>query len=143
MTNLADFENDLILLAEKRNELSRLSYSDNMYEEVEDLLHDMEDEFNEKYGDFVEEALYEIHDEFCPDNDVLLPSAYLAKKYLVSGSNSDTQYDVSARDGVIVDVDDYPDQLVRLVMIPNPARIIMLIGQQERKEVWVAGNQYS
>jgi hypothetical protein len=143
MTNLADFENDLILLAEKRNELSRLSYSDTLYEDVEDMLHDMEDDFNEKYGNMIEEALYEIHDEYCPDNDVLLPTAYLAKKYLVSGTNANTEYDVTSKDGVIVDADDYPDQLVRMVLIPNPARIVMLIGNKERKEVWVAKNQYT
>lgn len=143
MTNIADFENDLILLAEKRNELSRLNYSDPLYEDVEDLLHDMEDDFNEKYGTFLEEALYEIHDEFCPDNDVLLPTAYLAKKYLVEGTNSNTRYDVTNQDGVIVDADDFPDQLVRLVLVPNPARIVMLIGKEERKDVWIASKHLS
>ena len=41
----------MIAILQKRLELSKLSYSDNTYDDVEEVLHDLEDDFNEKYGD--------------------------------------------------------------------------------------------
>ncbi|MEM7552465.1 MAG: hypothetical protein AAF363_22470 [Bacteroidota bacterium] len=143
MTNLADFENELILIAEKKNELSRLTYNDQMYDEVEEALHDLEDDFNEKYESFLEEALYEIHDEYCPDNDVLLPTAYVANQYGISNGDGKTTYTVAHNEGVIVDADDYSDVLVRLVLVPGPARLVLQIGKKEQKEVWRAKDNAS
>ena len=37
---------------------------------------------NYNYGDYIEEALRDVHDEFCPDSEVLLPIAYLANEYI-------------------------------------------------------------
>ena len=70
----------MIAILEKRLELSKLSYSDDSYDDVEELLHDLEDDFNEKYGDKLEDILEKVHLQHCPESDVLLPTAYLAKK---------------------------------------------------------------
>ena len=37
------------------------------------------DAFQDKFGEFLEEVLQDIHDEHCPDSDVLMPIAHLAK----------------------------------------------------------------
>ena len=47
----------MIAILEKRLELSKLNYSDDTYDDVEEMLHDLEDDFNEKYGDQLEDIL--------------------------------------------------------------------------------------
>ena len=105
---------------------------------MEEALHDLEDDFGEHYGDYIEDALHEVHDEFCPDSDVLLPIAYLANKYIVVEDQDEgkKKFDVTAGEGVIVDVDDYPGKVCRLVLIPGPTRIVLQIGQQQKEIVW-------
>ena len=39
-------------------------------------------DFNDEYGDFKRSLEEELHDEYCPESDVLLPTAYLAKKFV-------------------------------------------------------------
>ena len=129
----------LLAIAEKKNELIKIDYNDEAYDNVEEELHDLEDDFQEKYGDYLEDVLQDLHDKLCPDNDVLLPIAYLAKEYLTApGDNDELAYDVKASEGVLVEVDDYPDQLTRLVLLPNPLRILLQINKQHREEVWRA-----
>ena len=60
-----------------RAELSKIDYNNPKYDDLEEKLHDLEDNFQDEYGDFLEDALQGIHDKYCPDNDVLLPIAYL------------------------------------------------------------------
>jgi hypothetical protein len=130
----------LLGLIEKRNALSQLSYDDTNYDTIEEELHDLEDSFIDTYGNYLEQVLADVHSEFCPDSDVLLPTAYLAKKYENKGLNPDgtTLYDVSPKEGVWVDADRFPGQQARLVFVPNPARILLMVGKQHRQEVWRA-----
>ncbi|MGI9541949.1 MAG: hypothetical protein ACR2MX_01745 [Cyclobacteriaceae bacterium] len=129
----------LLSIAQKKNELIKIDYNDDAYDNVEEELHDLEDDFQEKYGDYLEDVLQDVHDELCPDNDVLLPIAYLAKEYIISpGDNNEKVYDVKASEGVLVEVDDYPGQPTRLVLLPNPLRILLQINQEQRQEVWAA-----
>lgn len=134
-------DNALANIVAKKNQLSGISYNDESYDHIEEELHDLEDKFGEDFGDFVEEALHYVHDEFCPDNDVLLPIAYLANKYEELGNNPDgsKSFDVAPNEGVIVDVDDYPGKETRLVLVPGPTRLILQVGKDQREEVWQAG----
>lgn len=128
----------LITLVEKKMELGRLSYSDASYDEVEEELHDLEDAFVDKYGGYLESIFEGVHDKYCPDSDVLLPTAYLANKYLKTGQKKDGsfEYDVASyQEGVVVDSDDY--DIARLVLIPNPMRIVLFAKDgQHRENVW-------
>jgi hypothetical protein len=128
----------LLEIAEKKNQLNKLTYADKNYDVVEEELHDLEDDFVDEYGDFLEDALHTVHDEYCPDNDVLLSTAYLAKRYMETGKNSDgtPAYDVDFNEGVLVEVDDYPGQPCKLVIVPNPCRIILQISATQREVVW-------
>ena len=136
--NISQLDNALIALVEKKTELSRLPYDDVCYDEVEDELHQMEDDFLSRYGAYLEEAFHVVHDEFCPDNDVLLPIAYLAKKYRKTKEkrNGKPTYDVTPNDGVLVDADDYPNIITRLVLVPNPTRILLLTKNGKKVVVW-------
>ena len=129
----------LVAIAEKKNELIKIDYNDEAYDQVEEELHVLEDDFQEEHGDYLEEILQDVHDELCPDNDVLLPIAYLAKEYVVSeGEGNALKFDVKSDEGVLVEVDDYPGQPTRLVLIPNPLRILLQINSQQRDQVWSA-----
>ena len=133
--DLAALDKDLQEIVIKKNELSEMDYNDEKYDDVEEALHDLEDVFMEKYGDFLEDALYDVHDEFCPDSEVLMPIAYMAKKYIVDGD----RFDVSFSEGVYVEMDDYPGKETKLVFLPNPTRILLQIDKDTRETVWQAG----
>jgi hypothetical protein len=109
----------LVALVEKKNELSALTYNDTNYDLVEEQLHDMEDTFIDKYGKDLEAAL--------------------AKKYIKKAANGDVEYDVSHNEGVWVEADKFPKKEARLVIIPNPARILLMVGPNYKQEVWRAG----
>ena len=135
--NIDKLNDDLVNLVLKKNELNRLDYSNPEYDTVEEELHDLEDEFLKVHGKEMEAVFKTIHEEFCPDNEVLLPIAYLAKKYKVKKrGGGDVEFDVSLDEGVIVDVDNYTDKLTRLVLVPNPSRILLQINNSHSEEVW-------
>lgn len=127
-------------LVEKKNELAQLDYNDPRYDEAEEELHDMEDDFQREYGEYIEDALHVVHDDIAPDNDVLLPIAYLADKYEIVGEKADGSpiYDTDMQQGVLVDVDDYPGKPARLVLIPNPTRLVLMVAGVGKEQVWVA-----
>jgi hypothetical protein len=113
----------MIAILQKRLELSKLSYSDDTYDEVEEVLHDLEDDFNEKYGDQLEEILDKVHIKHCPESDVLLPTAYLAKKFV---ETADGEIEIGKKEGVEVEWVENPDVAARLVLLPSPTRILLM-----------------
>lgn len=130
----------LSVLVEKNNELNALDYNDDNYDRVEEELHDLEDDFLDTYGDFLDDVLRDVHDEYCPDSDVLLAIAYLAKKYQKVDKNEDgsDRYEVGPNEGVLVDADEYPNQVSKLVLIPGPTRLVLNIRNKDQKVVWTA-----
>ncbi|MFY0592281.1 hypothetical protein [Roseivirga sp.] len=131
---------DFALIADKINELDELDYSDERYDDLEEELHDLEDAFLEEFGQELEEAIADVHDEFCPDNDVLLPSAYFAKNYIRNQRDSKGRYsyDIEYGEGVPVEVDDFPDQEVKIVLVPGPTRLIVTVGETAKQVAWRA-----
>lgn len=109
----------LLALEKKRKELAALDYNNPKYDDIEEQLHDMEDEFQDEYGEYVEHALQDVHDKFCPDSDVLLPIAYMG-------------------DGVLVEADQYPGKEVKLTLVANPPRIVLSVGKDKQEVVWTA-----
>jgi len=138
--NVEKLNDDFVAIAEKINELDDMDYSDERYDELEEELHDMEDSFIEEFGSELEEAIALVHDEFCPDNDVLLPIAYFAKNYLRLQRDKSGKYgyDVEFGEGVPVEVDDFPDQEVKLVLVPGPTRLLVTVGENAKQEAWRA-----
>ncbi|GAB4126500.1 MAG: hypothetical protein OHK0045_01240 [Raineya sp.] len=132
--DLEKLNQDLVNVIEKRVALAALSYDDIRYDQIEEQLHEAEDEFLKKYDDFLEDILLDIHDEFCPDNEVLSPIAYIAKNYQIKNAN---QYDTDENQGVWVEIDEIPDKEAHLVILPNPLRIVLTAGNF-KKIVWKA-----
>jgi hypothetical protein len=137
---LKDLDELLSKLVIKRNELAGMAYADPKYDTLEDEIHELEDDFNDEFGDNINDILESVHDDLCPDTDILLPTAYLAKKYKVVGTTPEglNLYDVEGLDGVPITLDKAPNKEARLVIIPGPFRLVLMLGKQ-RKTVWEAG----
>ncbi|SFC29972.1 hypothetical protein SAMN05421780_104167 [Flexibacter flexilis DSM 6793] len=134
-----NLDQSLEALVEKKMQLNSMKYNDANYDKVEDELHELEDDFIDEFGDLLEEALQDVHDEFCSDNDVLLPTAYLAQRYTrTKDANGKNVYEVDFKDGVQVDVDEYPGKDSRLVLVPNPTRVMLTVNGISKEVVWQA-----
>jgi len=133
--DISVLEISLKSIAEKKNQLFQLDYNHQDYDQLEEDLHELEDKLIEEFGSDLEDVFNLIHDEYCPDTDVLSPIAYMAKKYDVDQKGL---HEVTLDEGVPVDADDYPGKESRLVLVPGPARILLQINNSERVEVWKA-----
>ena len=120
-------------IVKTRHDLGKLDYSNPLYDDLEEKLHALEDTFQDSFGEGLESVLQGIHDEYCPDTDVLYPIAYIAKRYVI---NSRNEFSVAGSEGVFVEMDDYPGKETKLVLVPNPARIILNIGVDKQQIVW-------
>lgn len=125
---------DLRNLLDKKMELNRLSYNDQRYDNVEEEIHRLEDQIQDQYGRYLEEALYHVHDEYCPDTEVLMPIAYVPNKVIKDGD----EYKVDFRQGVYVEADDYAGNDTKLVILPNPLRIVLQVDPERSEVVWRA-----
>ena len=74
---------DLLEIALKRNELNRLSYNSPEYDAVEEELHSLEDESDDNHGKYLEKVLTEVYKKVSSHTEIMLPIAYIAKKYNV------------------------------------------------------------
>jgi hypothetical protein len=127
----------LVAIVKKKNELHEVGYQDSRYDDVEEELHDLEDALMEEHGEELEEVIRQVHDKICPDTDVLLPIAYLAKSYVpTTGDDGSETFDVDLKEGVPVILDDYPDHLSRMVLLPNPPRLIVQVNREKRFLAW-------
>ncbi|RYF87763.1 MAG: hypothetical protein EOO03_09985 [Chitinophagaceae bacterium] len=123
-------------LIAKKDELSKLTYDDARYDDIEEELHDMEDNFNEEYGEYLEEVLEEVHSKIAPESDVLLPTAYLPGSLdVVMPVGTKAKMGSSNSSGVLIDAEEYPDKDARLLLIANPPRLILTVGKKQQ-EVW-------
>ncbi|KXX67322.1 hypothetical protein [Flammeovirga sp. SJP92] len=127
----------LIEIIEKRNQLNALSYEDESYDDIEDELHDLEDDFIDEHGETLEDIIGDVHEDFSVDTDVLSPLSYIAQSYTKTGDNEvGAQFDCDHGQGVPVEVDDLERKPTKLVIIPNPLRIILNVDSKNRKIVW-------
>jgi len=131
-------DQDLTVIVEKRIVLSQITYADPQYDEIEEELHDLEDDLNEEFGDRLETELEKIYARLSSDNDVLLPSAYLANNYipLLPDANGIVSYEVKGQEGVPIESEQFDSQDVRIILIPNPARFVMHINGVSLKDLW-------
>ncbi|EIM76303.1 hypothetical protein A3SI_10844 [Nitritalea halalkaliphila LW7] len=125
-------------IVEKRIQLSKLSYADEAYDDIEEEMQDLEDDFNEEYEPVFQKAFEEIYKTLGSDNDILLPSAYLANKYtaMLPDAQGLVNYEVKGKEGVPIESEQFDGQDVRLVLIPNPTRIAMQINGMTLKVLW-------
>ena len=132
--NIKALDQELLSLFEKRVELSQMGYDHKNYDDVEEELHDLEDEFNDKYGNYLEKILEGIHKEHCPESDVLLPTAYLAKSFKIAPDGS---IEVGNNAGVEIELEADPAAKAKLLLLPTPVRVVLQVGKK-KQIVWKA-----
>jgi hypothetical protein len=131
-------DKELSEIVELRIRLSKITYADPDYDDIEEELHDLEDDLNEEFGDVLEGKLEDIYAALVSDNDVLLPSAYLANKYIPMQPDARgiVTYDVQGKEGVPIESEQFDGQDVRIALVPNPARFVMVINGKSLKDLW-------
>lgn len=125
-------------IIELRNQVYDLEHGNANLMTIETKLGQLESELLSKYGTQLHEVLLDVHDELCPDNDVLSPTSYIASSYSISETGANVRYDVDYEAGVLVQMDDFPKQPTKLVLVPNPLRVLLNINSNNREEVWSA-----
>lgn len=135
--NIENLNQALAEIAKKKFELSKIEGQPLEFEKLKHEIDQLEESLFVDYKSFIEEILFNVYDEYCPDNEVLSPLAYIASSYLIRHENGRAYFDVDANEGVLVDADDFPGIKVRLVLVPDPVRLI-LQGErgQFREVVW-------
>lgn len=136
--DLDKLDKALTVIVEKRNELAAMDYSNENYDDIEEELHDLEDDFNEEYEAELEAKLEKIHEKLLSDTDILLPTAYLANTYkpMLPDARGIVSYEVSGFQGVPIESEQFENLDVRIVLIPNPARFVMLVSGKQMKDLW-------
>lgn len=136
--NWDTLDKELTEIVEKRNLLAGMDYSHENYDDLEEELHDLEDDFNENYEEMLEAQLEKIHDKLKSDTDILLPTAYMANKYkpMLPDARGIVSFEVEGMQGVPIESEQFDKLDVRIVMIPNPTRFVMLINGQQMKDLW-------
>ncbi len=136
--NWDQLDKQLTEIVLKRNQLSKMDYSDDRYDDLEEELHDLEDDFNDAYEEVLEAQLDKIYSKLKSDTDVLLPSAYLANVYkeMLPDSKGVVTFEVSGKVGVPIESDQFDKMDVRIVLIPNPARFVLIVNGKQMKDLW-------
>ena len=129
---------ELVEIVEKKVLLSSMTYDNKNYDQVEEELHDLEDDFIDEHGEFLEDIIADAHEAVKSDNDVLLPIAYLGQRYAKKGKNPDgsDRYEAEFGEGVLIETELYPNKETRLVLVPNPTRIELLVSNVKKQVLW-------
>lgn len=136
--DLKQLNKDLETIVLKKNELNALTYDHADYDDIEEELHDMEDDFLDVYGDALEEVLEGVHGKIDADNDILLPIAYIGSYYKPSGKNADGthKFEVAEGQGVLVESSKVKGGDLRLIFLPNPLQLLLVQGKDKKIVVW-------
>jgi len=130
-------DEQLFEIISRRNLLRQLEYSDERYDRMEDELHELEDRFATEHGDAICDILQGVHREYFPTDKVLSPVSYLAQQYREVGENDyGPIYDIPHNEGVQVTGLYWPGKTTKLVLAPNPLRLLLNIDEHTREEVW-------
>lgn len=137
--NIQELNIALIEIILKKNELDALDYADENYDTKEEELHDLEDHFLDTHGDELEKEITKVHKKLCPKSDVLSPIAYIGKSYYVeTKADGSLRFDREPGQGVIVEINGFEDEDTKLLIVPSPLRLLLIINDKTQKEVWKA-----
>ena len=136
--NWEKIDQELTEIVQQRNQLSALEYSDENYDDLEEQVHDLEDDFNENYEEILAPEFEKIYAKLKSDSDVLLPTAYLANFYqeMLPDAKGSITYEVTGNQGVPIESDQLGKVDLRIVLVPNPVRFVLLINGKQLKELW-------
>lgn len=137
--NIENLNQAFIEIIEKKSTLSLLVTGSATFLTRQKQIDILEQSFLQTYGRYLEEVLFNVYDEYCPDNEILPLPAYFTSSYDVDNEGSSSVYEASPGNGVSVDADDFPGIKAKLVLVPNPIRMVLLGEKESFKEVvWSA-----
>lgn len=122
-------------IIDTRHKLKSLDYSHPEYDHLENTLHSLEDELNDSYEDLLMDALVDVYDEYCSDNDVLDLGSYLTASYK-KNLEGYPAYELEPSTGVQVNVDEFEGQDSRIAILPYPLRIVLDVANEGQKVIW-------
>ncbi len=132
---MESFNQDLHDLVEIKTFETKLSQEPEHHSLALKVLDKKVDHFNEKYDFSMQNIMFEIYDELCPDDEIKPIKEYLASHYVLSSGKFDAPLD----EGVVVNLDDFSFKKGRLVLLPDPARIVLQNPETNHREiVWQA-----
>lgn len=132
MLDIKALDQALQEIIKRRTKLYAMSFDSEGYDDFEDELMDTEDDFSEKYGDFIEDGVAEVYEQFGLEDEVLSAVSYIGRHYQIT---KDNQYGISAKQGLPVDTPDEPEADLKIILLPNPVRIFAVMGGKAQ-EAW-------
>ena len=87
--------------------------------------------FVRKYRSILDDAIFEIYDDLCPDDEMHSVENYIARHYELKNGAFDAPMD----EGVLVNLDDFPFTQGRIVILPDPLRIVLQNPDTVHREV--------
>ncbi len=127
-----EFNTSFSAIILKKEQFSLLTKDSPNYEKLKLEIVLLTEEFDKKFGNYLEEIIFNVHDEYCPDNKILKPLAYIADQYI---KKNDRIYLAPADQGVLVQCEDYPNIPTRLVLEPNPVKLILHSQDSNLREI--------
>jgi hypothetical protein len=127
------------------DELSKMSYNDPKYDDLEEKLHDLQDKMNDQYGNYFEKVLKSNYKTIGISEDVMNFTDYIAREYMeekdskgiielvpdeetcIPVSISHQSLEGGSMDGFIY-------------VKPNPLRILIGLGKHHRL-IWSSEDQ--
>lgn len=132
--NLSKLEELMMSLADIKTQ-QHTEASESKIQLLNSEIQQLQNQLINEFGSYLEEAIFNVHDEYCPDDEMKALEAYLPSHFLLTNGF----YQLPLNEGVLVEADDYPGQPVRLALVPNPTRLVMKVQESEAEEVlWVA-----
>ncbi len=124
---------DLQRLVEVKSQAASFKENNGEFKSIQKMFERMSRHFQEKYNLSMQDILFDIYDEYCPDDEIEPLKNYLAEHYQANENG----FDVPLDEGVLVHVDDFEFTEARLVLLPDPARIVLQhAGSSHREVLW-------
>lgn len=123
--NIKNLNQAIVLIAEKKEEIANYVETDFAYEILKNEIDQLSDYLRKNYGPVLDEALFGIYDEFCPDNEIKDYQEYITQDYTVK----------QLINAVEVEADDIPGIHATLALVPNPARFVLTSHDLNFQEV--------
>jgi len=126
----------LVAIAETSNKLRFLKYNDPLYDDYETRLHLLEDQLMETYGDYLEVSLQSLYHQFALDDEILHPISYIPRQYEIKEKDGQLHFEVLPEFCLKVNSNNYPQEIVKVVLLPSPARFIVYLLHTHKELVW-------
>jgi hypothetical protein len=126
----------LISIAETKNKLSFINYNDPLYDSYEDKLHTLEDVLMETYGDYLDNTLNLLYQQFSFQEDLSHPLSYIPSQFEIKEKDGNLHFNVLPEHCLKINSDKYPEEIIKVVLLPSPARFVVYLLRTHKELIW-------